>query len=183
MLERLTQLSKWEQLGIPVAFAMLLLFVADRWVIKPISLEIKKLDAELVAARQEVIDNNKALRYKESVEEQYAQVKDLIGVSKDSQEGLNFKGDIDDMAPRNGIKVKSRKLLKPDVSDFLETYFVNIGGFEADIGALIHFLYEAHNAPGLLRVQRLVVGSQAPNSVVSGSMIIAKAMTRAENQE
>jgi len=106
MIERLTQLPPREQMGLALACAMLLLLVADRWVVKPITLEVKKLDAEIAAASTEVKDNQLILRYKTSVEEQYAGVKNLIGVVKGNQEGLNFKGSIDDMAPRNGIKVK-----------------------------------------------------------------------------
>jgi len=177
MLERLTKLSPNEQKGLALACAMLLLLAADHWVVEPVSLEIKRLDQEIRETDNNLRDYHKALRYKDSVERQYAGVENLIGVSKNNQEGLNFKGDIDDMAPRNGVKVKSRKLLPSRVTDYLETYFVNIGGYEADITALIHFLYDIHNAPGLLRVQRLAIGSQAPNSVVSGSMVISKSMT------
>jgi hypothetical protein len=183
MFGKLTQLPPREQAGLALACAALLLLGTDSFVVRPIALELKRMDAEISAAKEEVKDNRLALRYKDSVEKQYEEVKNLIGVSKNEQEGLNFKGDIDDMAPRNGIKVKSRKLLEPVPTDFLETYFVSIGGFESDILALIHFLYDMHNAPGLLRVQKLTINSQVPNTMVSGSMVISKAMTLAEKQE
>ncbi len=183
MLGRLSQLPPREQVGLAVACAALLLLAADHFVVKPVAWDLKRMDINIKRAEKLVKDNSKVLQYKDSVESQYAQVKNLIGVSSSEQEGMDFKGDIDDLAPRNGISVKSRKLLPMVPNDFLETYFVSIGEFESEVVALINFLNEIHNAPGLLRVQRLSVSSQTMDNMVKGSLVISKAMTLADEQE
>jgi type II secretory pathway component PulM len=182
MLWRFSQLPARERLGLGLACAAVLLWATDFFVVNPTLLKLKLMDVEIKKVKSLVKYNRKELRYKDSVEKQYQEVKSLIGVANSDQVGLDFKGDIDDMAPQNSISVKSRKLMEPVTTDFLETYFVNIGGFEADLSALLNFLNELQNAPGLLRVQKLTIQSQAPNSVVKGSMIISKAMTLAEKE-
>ena len=183
MFSRLSQLPALEQLGLGMACAAVLLLAADHFVVKPVSWKLKQLDIKIEAAEQKVAFDYKSLQYKKSVEEQYAQVKDLIGVSKSDQDGLDFVGCIDDMAPRNGVSVKSRKLQTEPPSDYLETYFVKIGGFEASINALINFLNEIETSPGLLRVQKLSISSRAANDMVKGSLVISKVMTLADKQE
>jgi len=183
MFSRLSQLPQREQLGLGLACAALLLLSADHFVVKPVSWKLKQLDVKIKMAEDQVTQNNKSLQYETSVENQYAQVKDLIGVSKSDQEGLNFVGYIDDMAPRNGVSVKSRKLQTDPPSDFLETYVVNIGGFEAETLALINFLNAIESAPGLLRVRKLSISSQAPNDMLKGSLVISKVMTLVDKQE
>jgi len=183
MFSRLSQLPQREQLGLGIACAALLLLAADHFVVKPVSWKLKQLDVKIKMAEEQVDKNRKSLQYAESVEKQYAQVKDLIGVSKSDQEGLDFVGFIDDMAPRNGVSVKSRKLQTAPPSDYLETYFVTIGGFESETVALINFLNEIESSPGLLRVKKLSISSQAPNDMLKGSLVISKAMTLADKQE
>ncbi len=183
MLGRFLQLPPREQVGLSLACAAVLLLSADHFVVKPVFAELKRMDVSIAEKEKKVEGHLKTLRYKESIETQYEQVKNLVGISSSGQEAIDFKGRIDDMAPQSGISIKSRKLLPPTPTDFLVTYSLQIGGFEAEMAALINFLHQVQETPGLLRVQRLTVTSQSENDSVKGTLTISKAMTLADEQE
>jgi type II secretory pathway component PulM len=182
MLWRFSQLPAREKLGLALACAALLLWAGDFFVVTPTLKKLKLKDLDIKTAEKLNKDYQSILRYEDSVNEQYKEVKNLIGIADSAQVGLDFKGDIDNMAPQNGISVKSRKLLTPALTEYLQTYFVNIGGFECNTAALINFLNSLQQAPGLLRVQKLTIQSHAVNDSVKGSMIISKAMTLADKE-
>lgn len=183
MLERLSQLPPREQVGLSLACAAILMVAADHFVVRPVFAELDRMDVSIAVKEKEITDYHEALRYKGSVEKQYNEVKNLIGVSSSDQDPIDFKGRIDDIALQKGIRVNSRKLLKETTTDFLVTYFLQIGGFEAEMSALINFLNEIQQTPGLLRVQNLTITSQTENNAVKGTLTISKAMTLAEKQE
>lgn len=183
MLGRLLQLPPREQVGLSLACAALLLLAADYWVVKPVFAELSRMDVRIEEKEKGISDNLEILRYEESIEIQYEQVKNLIGISSSGQEAIDFKGTIDDMAPKSGISIKSRKLLPDDPDNYIVTYSLQIGGFESEMAALINFLYKVQSAPGLLRVQRLIVNSQLENNSIKGKLTISKAMTLADGQE
>ena len=184
MLSRLSQLPPREQLGLGIACAFALFLVADQVVVKPVSKILDDMDVEIAIAKTEVDHDREILRYKESVEVQYEQVKNLIGVSGPAEETIeNLKSTVDEIALRNGISLKSMQHLPPAPTDFLVTYFVRIGDFEAEMLSLINFLNEIQTAPGMLRLQRLSVNSQDESQTVKGSMVISKVMTLSVEQE
>ena len=184
MLGRLSQLPPREQIGLGVACAFALIFVADQVVIKPVSKILDNMDVDTEVLEMQVARDQELLRYEDSVKVQYEQVKNLIGVSGPTQETIEqFKSNIDEMALRNGISLKSMQHLAPEPTDFLVTYFVKIGDFEADILSLVNFLYEIQMAPGMLRLQKLSLTSQDESSTVKGSLVVSKVMTRAAEQE
>jgi hypothetical protein len=184
MLGKLSQLPPREQIGLGLACALVLCFVADQVVVKPVSKILDDRDADIEVLEKEIAQDKELLRYEDSVKVQYEQVKNLIGVSGPEQETIEqFKSDIDEMALRNGLSLKSMQHLTPEPTDFLVTYFVDIGDFEADVLSLINFLYEVQMAPGMLRMQNLSLTSQEESSTVKGSLVISKVMTLAAEQE
>jgi len=171
-------------MGLGLACAFALFFIADQIVIKPVSKTLARMDVDIEVAEKQVTHNKEVLQYRESVEAQYEQVKNLIGISGLEQEAVEaFKSNIDEMALRNGISLKSMQHLAPETTDFLVTYFVEISDFEAETLSLINFLHDVQNAPGMLRLQRMSVASQNESSEVKGSLVISKVMTLAGEQE
>jgi Tfp pilus assembly protein PilO len=184
MLGRLSQLPQREQIGLSLACAALLLVVADQFVVKPVGRDLDRMDVEIEVAERQLQHNRGILKYQESVEAQYRQVENVIGVSCPAQEAIEaFKSQVDEIALRNGISLKSMQHLAPVTTDFLVTYFVEISDFEGETLSLINFLHEVQTAPGLLRLQRLSITSQDESTTVKGSIVISQVMTLAEEQE
>lgn len=184
MLGRLTQLPPRELVGLCAACAFVLLLIADQVVVKPVLAVLDRMDVNISVAEKQIDHNREVLRYKESVGAQYAQVKNLIGVSAPRQESIEtLKSTIDEMALENRISLKSMQHLTPQTTDFLVTYFVEISDFEAEMPSLLHFLHDVQTTAGMLRVQHLSVTSQEENATVKGSMVVSKVMTLAGEEE
>ena len=67
----------------------------------------------------------------------------------------------------------------PVVAEAYSTYIVNIGRFESDMKQLQAFLQAVWQAPGLLRVDRIVLGSGSTPDTVKGSITLSKIMVAA----
>jgi hypothetical protein len=184
MFGRLAQLPQREQIGLGVACSALLLFVSDQVVIKPVTKELRRMNVEIEVAEKQLNQNRNILQYDSSVEAQYQQVENLIGVSVAEQESIEeFKSSLDEMALQNAISLKSMQHLAPETTDFLVTFFIEISEFEAETLSMINFLHDIETAPGMMRLQRISITSQDETTKVKGSLVISKVMTRAEEQE
>lgn len=183
MIEKLMQLPFREKAGLVLALALVALYVTDVTVAKPLMRRVRELDTSISVQQERLNRHRKTLAFEDSVRRQYAEVKDLIGVSASEQEAIEtLKNEIDEMALRNGIRLKAMRHLPPEPTAFLVTYVVEISDFEAETAALINFLDTVSRAPGLIRVRQTAITAQGTDSVVSGSMVITKVMTRAADE-
>jgi len=183
MIEKLMLLPLREKAGLALSLALVVLYVTDVTVAKPLMRRIRALDTSISVEQERLNRHRKTLAYEDSVQQQYAVVKDLIGISGTEQEAIEtFKNEIDEMALRNAIRLKAMRHLAPERTEFLVTYVVEISDFEAETPALINFLHTVSQAPGLIRVRHTVLASQSTDAVVSGSMVITKVMTQAAGE-
>lgn len=183
MIEKLMQLPLREKAGLIVSLALVALYVTDLTVAKPLVRRVRELDSSIQVEQERLNRYGKTLAYEDSVRGQYVAVKDLIGVSGTEQEAVEtFKNEVDEMALRNGIRLKAMRHLPPEPTAFLVTYVVEISDFEAETPALINFLHMVGQTPGLIRVRQMAIASQTTDSVVSGSMVITKVMTRPDQE-
>lgn len=183
MIEKWIQLPVREKAGLALALVCVVLYVADVTLVKPLVRQLRALDTAINIETKRLESYKKTLSYEASVESMYASVKDLIGVSGVEQESIEvFKSEIDEMALRSAIRLKTMRHLTPEASTFLVTYVVEINDFEAETPALINFLHAVSRAPGLIRVRKMVLTSQSPDALVSGSLVITKVMTRAGDE-
>jgi hypothetical protein len=183
MIEKVAQLPVREKAGLALALVLVALYVVDITVAKPLVRRLRKLDVAIAVEDKRLNHNRKVVSYEDSVLAQYGTVKDLIGVSGTEQETTEtFKNEIDEMAQRSGVRLKSMRHLTPERTAFLITYVIEISDFEADTPALINFLHGISLAPGQIRVRNLVISSQGSDSVVSGSLVVTKVMTQAGDE-
>jgi hypothetical protein len=183
MIEKVAQLPGREKAGLALALVLVVLYIVDITVAKPLVRRLRKLDVEITVEEKRLNHNRKVVSFEDSVQTQYGAVKDLIGVSGTEQETTEtFKNEIDEMAQRCGVRLKSMRHLTPERTAFLITYFIEISDFEADTPALINFLHGISQAPGQIRVRNLVVSSQGSDSAVNGSLMVTKVMTQAGDE-
>ncbi len=179
IIEKLEQLPGREKVGLAVALILIVLYVADLSVIKPFVRRLRELDLS-VEVQQKLLDHHlKVLSYEASVASQYEGVKDLIGVSGTEQESIEaFKNEIDELALRNAVSLRTMRHLTPEKTAFLATYIIEVSEFEAEISALINFMHAISRSPGLIRVRNVGISSQGTDRKVSGSLVVTKVMTQ-----
>jgi len=178
MIEKLAQLPKREMAGLLLALALMVLYVADLVVAKPLVRRLRELDVAITVAEKRFDHSRKVVSFEESVQSHYAGVKDLIGESGTEQESIEaFKNEIDELAQRSAVRLKSMRHLTPEKTAFLATYIIEISEFEAETPALINFLHGISRAPGLIRVRNAVISTQGTDALLSGSLVVTKVMT------
>lgn len=179
MIERLLQLPTREKIGLIAALVVVPLYITDLTVVKPLIRKARELDTTIAVEKEQLDRYRKTLAYEDSVKQQYSDVKDLIGISGSEQEAIEtFKNEIDELALRNAIRLKSMRHLTPEATEFLITYVVEISDFEAETAALLNFMHMVSQAPGLIRVRQTTLSSQSTDTVINGSMVVTKVMTR-----
>ncbi len=179
MMGKLAQLPIREKAGLALALVLMLLYVTDLSVVKPLVRRLRSLEVAIEVEQKRLDHNRKVVSYEASVESQYEGVKDLIGVSGTEQETIEtFKNEIDELALRNAFRLRSMRHLTPERTAFLVSYIIEISEFEAETPALISFLNGINRSPGLIRVRNAVISSQRTDSMVSGSLVITKVMTQ-----
>ncbi len=180
-------IAKWfgrlptkEQVGIGIALVFVVLLLADKFVVQAIVRENNSKDADILILEDRIRHNRKILQLKDSVTEKYEKVSDLIGESPPGQEANeSLKGEVDEIATEAGVRLKSMQHLTPDPLDYLTTYYVDVSEYETETLNLLSFVKSVESVPGMLRIQRLVVEAQEPNTQVKGSVVISKVMAKA----
>lgn len=179
MIAKLSQLPLRERLGLLISIAFVVSLLTDAFVIKPALHYIDDLDAQISARQSEIRESRGVIQYADSVEQQYSMVKDLLGVTGPESETIEaFKNELDELAIRHGVQLRSMRHLSPDETDYLLTYIVEVGDYEAEMASLLRFLYAVNEAPGLMRIRSMSIESRSTDSVVSGTLSVTRVMTR-----
>ncbi len=178
MMMKLAQLPLRERIGLLLAIGFMVLMIADAFVLKPTFRHLRGLDSAIAAEESELRRSKEVLQYEHSVQQQYMEVKDLLGVSGPESETIEaFKNELDELALSYGVQIRSMRHLAPERSDHLVTYVIEVGAYETEAPNLLRFLHAINTAPGLMRVRQLTVSSQSPDLQVSGTLSVTRAMT------
>jgi len=182
MIMKLAQLPLRERIGLLFAIGFMVLMIADTFVIKPAFRQLTALDAAILAEEAELRQSIGVLQYDDSIREQYLDIKDVLGVTGPESETIeSFKAELDELALAHRVQLRSMRHLAPetDASDYLVTYVIDVGDYEAEIPDLLRFLDAIHAAPGLMRVRSVTISSQTESLDVSGAISVTRVMTRA----
>jgi len=179
MIMKLAQLPMRERIGLALAGGFIVLMISDAFVFKPVLRQLEALDASILAEETELRRSNGVLQYEDSVRQQYLEVKDLLGATGPETETIeSFKSEFDELALAHGVQLRSMRHLSPETTDYLVTYVIEVGDFEAEMPDVLRFLGAINMAPGLMRVRSMTVGSQTADAQVNGSIAVTRVMTR-----
>jgi len=178
MIMKLAQLPVRERVGLFLAIGLLVLMLGDAFVLKPTFRHLRSLDIAIATEMSELERARGVLQYAASVDGQHLQVKDLLGVSGPEAETIeSFKNELDELALSHGVQLRSMRHTTPERTDYLVTYVIEVGNYEATAPSLLRFLHAINTAPGLMRVRQLTMSSQTPDLQVNGSLSVTRVMT------
>ena len=184
MIEKLTQLPVKERIGLALALGLIGVMITDALVVKPAIRNLRVLETSIVASEASLKHARSVLQYEDSVLLQYTDVKDLLGISGPETETIEaFKNELDEMAIRHGLRLRSMRHLRPERTEHLVTYVIQVGEFDAEIPAFLRFLDAVSQAPGLMRVRQVTLASQSTTLEISGSFAVTKVMTLSDAGE
>ncbi len=178
MAARLAELPARDLGLIGLACAAIVVMLAENLVVAPAVRRLRRLDADTGIAREQLHHNLTMLQLEESVSAEYGKVRDLIGAVDTEAGGIEqLKSELDELASRAGLSLRSMRHLAPSRTEFLVTYEIDISEFSGEMAGLLNFVHALDEAPGMLRTARLTVSAPDEGTVVHGSMLITKVMT------
>ena len=176
---KLAELPLRERLGLVFAAGFMVLLLSDAIVLKPAIRQLQALDASILTAEAELTRSRGVLQYRESIREQYLEIKDVLGITGAESETIEeFKNELDELALANGVQLRSMRHRAPETTAYLVTYVIEVGDYEADISDLLRFLDAIKRAPGLMRVRELTISSQSAGRQLNGAITVTRVMTR-----
>jgi Tfp pilus assembly protein PilO len=178
MLDRIRELPLRARIGLIIACLAVTAFLIVRVVVSPVLERAVALDHEIEELSTQVAHNRRVMGSAAAVDNSYAVVADMLGASGPAAETVEqLKADLDEMAARSGVGLKSMRDFEPVESEYLVTYQIEISEFAAKIADLLRFFQSVQAAPGMLRIEKLSIANNDTDQIVQGSFLVTKVMT------
>ena len=182
ILARLAKLNRREKIGLAVALVCVMGWLVDLVVVHAVASGFRRLDGEIAQAKQDLLSNLRVLREEKQVAADYESVRDSLGVMSTPNEDTDvFKGELEELARKTGLLLKSIDHKPPLTATSHAEYPVEIGNFEGSSAALLDFLGGLRALPGLVNVVRITLGPGTEQGTVKGSMLVTKALRAKED--
>jgi len=173
----LDKLGVRERMALFVATLCVMALLLDYLVVRPVIGKLDGLNLEIESETAQLAYNMRVLQWRDTILKQYEEVSGLVGTATSSAEEADaLAAEVDAMARQTRVELPSMGSLTPRKTDVYEEYLVEVRDFEAGMAALLAFLYESVQRPGLLRVSKLTVTPDRAGDRLRGSMLITKVM-------
>ncbi len=165
-----------EKVGLLIALCVLFVVIVDRVIVSPLLRHCDDMQASITLAEMELAHQRLVLASGPEIEQSYRAVEDLIGPAGSDTETVDaMKGELDNLARAAGLEIVSMQHRDPEKRVYVQEFIVDIGKFEGSMPALLQFLHDLWNAPGLLRVRSINAGLSRDGSKIEGAVRVTKA--------
>lgn len=173
---KLDALKPREKAGLLIALCVVFLVVMDRMVVSPLLSRCDELQSAITLAEMELAHQRQVLASGPEIEQAFRAVENLIGATGSDTEMVDaMKGQMDELAHAAGLEIVSMQHRDPEKRVYVQEYIVDIGRFDGNMPALLQFLYDLWNAPGLLRARSVNAALSRDGSKVEGALRVTKA--------
>jgi hypothetical protein len=177
---KLENLTGGGWVGVAAAAVIVLALLVWQLLARPIQRRVDGYQAQIDEKDRTLVYNYGMSKFIKVMAKEYGDAVARVSVVTSEAEAISqMKGSIDELARRCGVRVTVMEHNAPVVSEAYSTYVVNIGRFESDMKQLQAFLQAVWQAPGLLRVDRIVLGAGSTPDMVKGSIALSKIMVAA----
>jgi hypothetical protein len=180
ILDKLDKLSAREKTGVVLSVVCVLIVGADRLVVQPMIGRYNQLREQIEIKEKDLQLSRTILGSKQQVESSYRQVEELLDAPASEAEAIaGMKKQMDSLADRMGVTIKSRDHLEPQNRKFFDEYALDLKEFEANrrnFLTFVHSLAYMRRASGMLQIASLRVTPQKRREKLEGSMVITKVM-------
>ncbi|MBL7075917.1 MAG: hypothetical protein ISS31_00460 [Kiritimatiellae bacterium] len=184
---KLDKLGPRERWGLGLALVFVLVLLVDRLVVGMVADRVQDIEAQAETDSKELDYNHGVLRSKGPIEAEYARIEAILTSDVSDSEAIDLiKGEIDDLARGAGVELVSMEHRTPTASAGFTEYVIEIRKLEAPMGALLGFLHQVWQEPGMMRVRKVTIGPGADDERVQGSVVISKILIptgRVEEEE
>lgn len=178
--EKLQQLGARERRVLWIAGLCVLALAADRLAVRPVTSALSRMQVDVESAEQQLALNLGVLQQADPVCAEYLKIEPTLDRADSAAQAIDtLKAQLDDLAVKSGLRIGSMEQKEPKDAGVCSIYAVEIGSFEARVPELFRFLHGISMSPGLLRVSKMALDSDAKTQIVKGSMLITRSIVKA----
>lgn len=171
------KLGPRERFALGVALLCAVALLLDFLVVRPVTGMLDSLDTVIVQEEAALAYARSVVQWEDEVAAEYGQISGRLGQAGSTAETIDaIKGEIDELSRGVDLTINSMSHRDPVQTGFIENYSIELGEFEAEVGALLRFVDAVRRSPGMLRVERLNIVPNRSATSARGSMLISKAM-------
>ncbi|MDP6631388.1 MAG: hypothetical protein QGH42_02815 [Kiritimatiellia bacterium] len=172
---KLDRLGARERWGLGVALVFVLVLMVDRLVVGMVADRVSAVEAQTASDSKELDYNRGVLRSKGPTEAEYVRIEGMLASEMSDSEAIDvIKGEIDDLARETGVDLVSMEHRSPEPSAGYTEYVIEIRKLEASMEGLLSFLHRIWEAPGMMRVRKVMIGPGAEDGRVEGTVVVSK---------
>ncbi len=170
----LKNLHQREKTLLAVTIAVLLSFACYRGIFEPIYRHWQEISADIRHNTVLLKKDFKLLAQKSEIEKRYTLYEDYAKTrGSDEEEMANLLAEVESLARAATIKISNLKPRPVEKIDFYRNYALELK-CEANIKALIHFIYELQRSSSLLKVEKLRLINPGQNKNLQVDMTVSR---------
>ncbi|MGE5308158.1 MAG: type 4a pilus biogenesis protein PilO [Deltaproteobacteria bacterium] len=172
---KLSKLSKQEKAFLFVAIIAVGVSLVDRVIVRALWTRIRELDGKIEAREAGIRKDLKIMAQKQRIEIQQTKYRPFLGAQPtENEEFTLFLKEVDTLARDSGIYVVDMKPTGTKQAGDSVKYMVNLN-VEAEMGALVRFLYTIEDLNKLMTVEKYQVQPKSRDSQTAKcSMLVSK---------
>lgn len=170
-----SNLSKREKRLFYLTIAIILFWMAQGFVIKPIIIKWKEIDEKISMSVLKLEKNNKIISRQERIKREYENYASNVKMAgSDEEEMAKFLTEIESLARSASVRIVDIKPRPIKKVQLFKKYIVELVA-EGDIAQVSKFIYDIQNSPQLLKVDKFSLGTKgAGTNLLKCHILISK---------
>jgi len=158
-----------------LTLAVVVIWIGQAFIVKPISVKWKRLNERIAADSLKLEKSERLIGKKDSIKSDYEKAASAVKMAGSEEEEMaGFLTEIEFLANSTGVHFNEIKPLPIKKFDLYKKFFVDLE-LEGEISQISAFMRQMQNSPHLLAIDKLTLGSkQAGKSMLKCRMIISK---------
>jgi len=176
ILDRIDKLGRREQVMLLVALVVFGAFLVDGMVVKALTRQLRRMDADIAASASRLRYNRTVLASTDEVRREFEKTRGLLGsAASASAAGDALKGEIDEIARKTGVLLVSMDQKETRRVGTCEEMVVDITRCEGDMASVLAFLCDMRGATVALNVDRLGLSPMEDGRKVKAAIQLSRA--------
>ncbi len=171
----ISNLSKREKRLFYLTIFLVLIWIAQGFVIKPVVVKWKELDEKIEISSQKLKKNLKMINRKGRIQadhENYASAVKMVGAEE--EEMAKFLTEIEFLASSAAVHIIDIKPRPTQKAQFYKKYLVELDA-EGDINQISKFIYEIQNSNQLLKIDKFSLATKgAETNILKCHILVSK---------
>lgn len=170
-----SNLSNREKRLFYFTITLILIWIVQRFAIKPIFVKWKEIDEKIAVSSLKLEKNTKIISRKERIKREYENYASSVKMEGTEEEEMaKFLTEIESLASKSSVRITDIKPRPIKRVQIFKKYIVELEA-EGDISQLSKFIYDIQNSSQLLKVDKFSLGTKgAGTNLLKCHLLVSK---------